>query len=131
LIREITEKELWGVIKSSPLNKSPGNDRFTTEFYKEYWPLIKNHLLTALNKELLRGELCTSQKRGVITLIPKPQKNLEELKNWRPITLLNQDYKYLTKILANRLEKTLPEFTSSDQSGFVKNRYIGCNIQRI
>jgi hypothetical protein len=64
-------------------------------------------------------------------LIPKPQKDLEMLKNWRPITLLNQDYKYLTKLLANRLEKKLGEIISTDQSGFVKGRYIGCNIQRI
>jgi hypothetical protein len=37
----------------------------------------------------------------------------------------------LTKAIANRLEKTLKEIVSTDQSGFVKGRYIGCNIQRI
>ena len=53
------------------------------------------------------------------------------LKNWRPITLLNQDYKYLAKILANRLKAILPEIISTDQSGFVNNRFIGSNIIRI
>jgi hypothetical protein len=82
-------------------------------------------------KGLGRGKLNISQRRGIISLIPKPQKDLLELKNWRPITLLNNDYKYLTKILAKRLEKTLPQIISNDQGGFVKGRYIGCNIQRL
>jgi hypothetical protein len=131
LTKIITEQELWKVIEESPLNKSPGTDGLTTEFYREFWPLIKNYLINSLNEGLKKGKLNISQRRGIISLIPKPQKDLDLLKNWRPITLLNQDYKYLTKILANRLEKTLPEIISTDQSGFVKGRYIGCNIQRI
>jgi hypothetical protein len=127
----IQEDELWEVIKSSPLNKSPGSDGLTTEFYKDNWLIIKKYLINSLNHSLERGKLNISQRRGIITLIPKPQKDLEYLKNWRPITLLNQDYKYLTKILANRLEKTMKPIISNDQSGFVKGRYIGCNIQRI
>ena len=43
-----------------------------------------------------------SHRRGVITLIPKAYKDPEMLKNWRPITLLNQDYKYLAAAVANR-----------------------------
>jgi exonuclease III len=131
LIKKITEKELWEIVKTSPLKKSPGTDGFTTEFYQEFWPQIKTYLTNSLNTGLKRGELNQSQRRGIISLIPKPQKDLDMLKNWRPITLLNQDYKYLTKALANRIEKTLENIISTDQSGFVKGRYIGCNIQRI
>jgi hypothetical protein len=131
LTRPISEEEIWDIIKQSPLNKSPGSDGLTTEFYKEYWHQVKNHLVRSLNYSMEKGELNISQKRGIITLIPKPQKDLEYLKNWRPITLLNQDYKYLTKLMANRLEKTMKNIISNDQSGFVKGRYIGCNIQRL
>jgi exonuclease III len=131
LTKKIEENELWKVIEESPLNKSPGTDGLTTEFYRDFWPILKTFLINSLNTGLQRGKLNISQRRGIISLIPKPQKDLDLLKNWRPITLLNQDYKYLTKILANRLEKTLPDIISTDQSGFVKGRYIGCNIQRI
>jgi exonuclease III len=131
LTTTISEQELWEIIKTSPLKKSPGTDGFTTEFYQEFWPQIKKYLIKSLNTGLERGKLNQSQRRGIISLIPKPQKDLDLLKNWRPITLLNQDYKYLTKALANRIEKTLGEIISTDQSGFVKGRYIGCNIQRI
>jgi hypothetical protein len=131
LVKPIEENEIWNIIKESPLNKSPGTDGLTNEFYKEHWPLIKQYLIKSINYGLSNGELNISQKRGIISLIPKPQKDLDDLKNWRPITLLNQDYKYLTKALAARLDKTLKNIISTDQSGFVKERYIGCNIQRI
>ena len=49
--------------------------------------------------------------------------------NWRPISLLNIDYKILTKALSKRIEKYLPKLINSDQTGFVKGRYIGQNIR--
>jgi hypothetical protein len=51
------------------------------------------------------------------------------IKNWRPITILNTDYKILTKILSNRLKKVLPKIIHSDQTGFVLGRQIGENIR--
>ena len=53
------------------------------------------------------------------------------LKNWRPISLLNTDYKIITKCLAIRLQKVLPSLINSDQTGFLKGRYIGENIRTI
>ena len=76
------------------------------------------------------GSLSISQRRGIITLIPKADGDLKELSNWRPISsLLNIDYKILTKALAKRIEKYLPKLINSDQTGFVKGRYIGQNIR--
>ena len=47
------------------------------------------------------------------------------MKNWRPVTLLNTDYKILTKTLSRRIEKALPDIIHQDQFGFIKGRYIG------
>ena len=44
----------------------------------------------------------------IISLIPKKNKNAEYLTNWRPVSLLNVDYKIATKTIALRLEKVLP-----------------------
>ncbi len=75
------------------------------------------------------GELSIEQKRGVITLLPKKNKDRLFLKNWRPISLLNTDYKIIAKLLANRMKEVLPSIISEDQYGYLKGRYIGHNIR--
>lgn len=54
---------------------------------------------------------------------------MSELTSWRPITLLNIDYKILAKTIAKRKEPFLPKLIHSDQTGFIKDRYIGQNIR--
>ena len=49
----------------------------------------------------------------------------------KQLTLLNVDYKIATKVIANRLAKVLPDIISLDQTGYVKNRYIGENVRLI
>ena len=75
------------------------------------------------------GKLSISQRRDIISLMPKSDSDLTEVSSWRPITLLNVDYKILTKIIAKRIESSLPKLIHSDQTGFVKGRYIGQNIR--
>ncbi len=53
------------------------------------------------------------------------------MKSWRPLTLLNTDYKILAKVLAARLQDVVDEIIEADQSGYIKNRYIGDNIRTI
>ena len=72
-----------------------------------------------------------SQKLGIISLIPKKNKSLEHLKNWRPISLLNKDYKIATKTIAVRLEKVLPSIIHPCQTDYIKGRYIGECIRLI
>ena len=64
-------------------------------------------------------------------MLPKKNKDTLFLKNWRPITLLNTDYKIATKCIAKRLAKVLPKLINRDQTGYVKNRFIGKNIRLI
>ena len=53
------------------------------------------------------------------------------MKNWRPISLLNTDYKIITKLLASRLKNVLPDVINEDQVAYLKGRYIGQNIRLI
>ena len=56
---------------------------------------------------------------------------MSSLNNWRPLTLLNTDYKIVTKAIANRIKKYLPNIINSSQTGFIKGRYTGENIRLI
>ena len=87
--------------------------------------------VNCINFCIQKGQLTLGQRRGLITLIPKKDKNRIFLKNWRPITLLNSDYKILAKALANRLCTFLPDIISEDQTGYIKGRFIGCNIRLV
>ena len=129
LEKDLTLEELKDALASFADNKSPGEDGFTKEFYQTFFDLIGKDLLNSYNDSLHKGSLSISQKRGSITLIPKGDVNLTDLKNWRPITLLNVDYKLLSKVLAKRMELLLPKLIHTDQTGFINGRYIGQNIR--
>ena len=79
----------------------------------------------------LKGGLAISQKQSVIRLIPKKDKDLSRLKNWRPISLLNLDYKIAKKAPALRLKKVLPSIINDAQTYYMEGRFIGENIRPI
>jgi len=66
-----------------------------------------------------------TQRQGVITCLPKEGKSKFYIKNWRPISLLNVDYKICSSSIAQRLKKVLHTIISETQVGFMKGRYIG------
>ena len=88
-------------------------------------------MVESFNYAFETGKLSISQRQGIISLIPKEKKDVEYLKNWRPVSLLNVDYKIATKTIATRLEKVLPHIIHPSQSGYIKGRYIGENIRQI
>ena len=67
----------------------------------------------------------------MITLIPKKGMDLVFLKNWRPITLLNTDYKILARVVSNRITPYLPKLIHDSQTGFMKNRNISHDVRKI
>ena len=90
------------------LNKSPGTDGLTADFFKIFWEEIKELVYESIMSSFDKGYLSCEQKRGVLRLIQKKDKDITLIKNWRPISLLNTDYKLLTHVLANRLQKVIP-----------------------
>ena len=99
--------------------------------YVSFFDLLGHHLVASFNAAYDANELTISQRRGVITLIPKEDGPLLELSNWRPATLVNVDCKIATKAIAKRIEPLLPNLVHTDQTGFIKGRYIGENIRLI
>ena len=119
--------EIKRAISTLENNKSPGNDGLTAEFYKTFTFL--QHDLKELYEEILTlGRMPESMRQAVITCIYKKGK-MEDITNWRPISLLNYDYKILTKLLANRLQNSLADIISTEQTAAIKGRTIIENLQ--
>jgi hypothetical protein len=118
----ITAEELAAVVRKLPSRKSPGPDGLPYEWYRTYLPFLSPILLDLYNGILSGDDPPASWSATTLTLLPKPGRNHEQLRNWRPITLLNCDAKIFSRILANRLATILPRLLHPDQSGFVRGR---------
>ena len=95
----ITLDEISKAVKLQKPDKSPGEDGIVSEFYRHYWYLIGEDFESVVREIFDQKLLSESQNRGIITLMFKSGER-EDIKNWRPITLLNVDYKIVSKILA-------------------------------
>lgn len=132
LIEEpLSIEELTTALMELNDGKTPGTDGLTTEFYKHFWPLLSQPLLEALQYAKDQGKLHASARRGIVTQIPKKDKDSRYIQNQRPITLLNVDYKILAKVLVNRMQKVLETLISPHQTGFMPGRQIAHNIRKI
>ena len=128
---EITYAELAKALKNMKNEKSPGLDGYTVEFFKFFWIDIGVFVLRSINYGYRTGLLSVTQKQGIITCLPKPNKCRYNLKNWRPISLLNVVYKMASAAIANRLKLTLDNLIHETQKGFISGRFIGENIRLI
>ena len=127
----IKYSELVEALKNMKNSKTPGNDGFTAEFFKFVWIDLKNFILNSLNYGYETGSLSITQKQGIITCLPKPNKSPFYLKDWRPISLLNVIYKLASSVIASCLKKVLHKLIHEDQKGFIAGRFIGENIRLI
>ena len=119
------------MIKEMAWGKSPGSDGFGLGIYIVFFNKIKQLLVEMFNYAFQTGNLHASVQYGLITLILKKDRDLNWVKNWRPIVLLNTDYKILSKMIANRLKVILPDIINLDQIGFTKGRSVSDNLHKI
>jgi len=126
---QLTEYECCNALKEMKNNKSPGSDGLTIEFYKLFWNDIKQYLINSLNFSFQHGHLTPIQNQCIISLLPKKENDILYINNWRPVSLLNVDYKIATKSIANRIKIFIEKLINYDQTGFIKGRYIGENIR--
>ena len=111
-------------------NKSPGLDWISVEFYKMFWPELGDLIVESFNEAYQSKLLSASRNVSILSLIFKKGDSLN-IKNYRPISLTNTDYKLLAHILANHLHKVPYKIISSDQTSYIRKRYIGTNIRKI
>ncbi|KAI3368386.1 hypothetical protein L3Q82_008089 [Scortum barcoo] len=127
---QLTPQELYAALMSLKSGKAPGIDGLPVDFYKSFWSVLGEDLLEVFNDCLERGRLPLSCRRAVITLLPK-KGDLQELKNWRPVSLLCTDYKIMSKVLASRLREVMASIIHPDQTYCVPGRLISDNVTLI
>jgi len=74
-------------------------------------------------------KILQNSKNKVLLHYYQKDKDSHSITNWRPISLLNVDYKVAFKAIANKIKTKLPSIISPDQTGFIKGRYIGKNVR--
>ena len=128
---EITLDELKLAIREMDRNKCPGPDSIPAEFYKVFFTRLQDLLLDSFKYGYELGRLHSSARFGIISLIPKKNKQRKFLRHWRPISLLNVDYKILAKIFGNRIWLVLSDTIGEDQTGFIKGKSGTQNIRTL
>ena len=118
---------IFKTLKSMKKGKAPGPDGFTVEFFLECWPIIHLDFCDAIQGFFRSNNMHASTKSTSIALIPKTA-TAKNMRDFRPISLLNIPYKCISKILANRLKLVLPDIIDRSQSAFIKGRSISDNI---
>ena len=75
---DLTVQEIKNMLHSFEKDKTPGKNGFTKEFYENFFDLLEQNLLDSYNEAFQKGSLSVSQRRGVISLIPKNDGDLSE-----------------------------------------------------
>ncbi|KAJ1182770.1 hypothetical protein NDU88_007951 [Pleurodeles waltl] len=94
-----------------------------------YRLLVEMTDLLDLYKEMVgKGSMPQSLREGIITLLYKQKGEKEDLKNWRPIFVLNVDYRILGEAMANRLKKVIAKIVHPDPTCGIPGRQIADSL---
>ena len=123
LTKPFSMEELEAVVKDMKNGTAPGPDGFSVEFFKEFLPQMKEVVKEMLDDRHTGHLDLWRLNYGVIILIPKI-KLPNNVKQFRPIFLLNIIYKIITKVLTMRLTKVASRVISNFQTAFIPDRNI-------
>ena len=104
------------------MKSAPGMDGFSNVLIKKFWNYLRRPLLKYSQCCYNSGSLTPNFRGANIRLIPQ-KGGLESIKNWRPISLLSNMHKLISRALNTRLEKVINRICSRSQKGFNKSRY--------
>ena len=114
--------------KALPLHTFTSRNR---EYYRKYIDVVVPILTKVYKESFDSGQLPDTFNEAIITLILKKDRDPTDPGSYRPISLIDVDSKILTKVLAMRIERSLPHIVHLDQVGFVQGRTSSDNVRRL
>ena len=114
LCAPVTKEEIEFALTKMQKGKTPGPDGLSAEFYKRYWLIIGVDFTKVVNEIFSKVCSCKNFNQGYITLVHK-KSDPTDISNYRPITLLNVDYKIVSKVITNRLTLLMPNLLHDTQ----------------
>ena len=131
MVKDLSYEEIKNIVKKDcDHNKSPGLDGLSYEFYQVTWDIIGNDFVEVLQAQLHRIRLCESNRHGATRLGSKVN-GVPMVSELRPITLLNCDYKILSKAFVQRLNPVMPDIIKSGQLCSIDQKNILFGIANI
>ena len=112
---------MHGALLGCSGDKAPGPDGFTMAFWKFAWDFVKEDVMSFFREFHDHNKFVKSLNITFLVLIPK-KVGAEDLRDFRPISLVGSLYKWLAKVLANRLKKVVGKVVSKAQGAFVEGR---------
>ena len=102
--------EVKSAVKQSKKGKAPGPDNITIDLIDAAGDIINDELATLFNECLIQSKVPEIWNEAIIILLHK--------KGRIRISLLNNIYELFTKIITNRITRTLDENQPREQAGF-------------
>jgi exonuclease III len=127
LVATVGKRSIMKVISRGRAGRSPGPDGLPNEFYKCFAKCLVKKLRQVLRYYRRFGDKTGSLSRGILTLIYK-KGAADNLANYRPITLLNTDFKIFSKSLADALKRAMQNVIGEHQTAYLEGRLIDDNI---
>ena len=127
LDKKITEIDVLETLKNCS-DSAPGPDGIPYSIIKLTWHYFGKLLIDLWEYALITGSLTHSHRSSYLRLIPKEGKDPRNLKNWRPITLSNCDFKLISKTLAKKLTSVVKDQIGPTQTAYIQGRQITDNL---
>jgi hypothetical protein len=116
-------EELDVVLDSMKVDSAPGPDGLPVAFFKNFWGILKGLILGILNDFALGRVDISRLNFEILTLIPKVQ-GADEVKQPRPIALINVVFKFVAKAYVIRLAPLAGRTIDHSQTAFIKGRAL-------
>lgn len=128
---DLTYQELYKAVREMPKGRAPGEDGLTAEVWEVIFPIVGHRFLQMINMAKERESFSPGFLNALLTLIKKDGATEGSMKGFRPLSLMNLDYKLLSKTLGNRLKLVMDKVIHPNQTYCIPGRMINDNIHLI